>query len=109
MRKVALFMLLLVSLWWVPARAGDSTSVVAAATASEDAGFAFTLALSPLEGAIPLLTRDCPVLCKLEQGKSCPGGDPYPLTEPCYDDTRLICRSCYCSANYTWNCYPMTV
>ena len=84
----------------------EPAAVPAGATAAADAACVSSLTLNPLEGVLFLLPPSCPVLCNLEHGKSCTGT---PLTKPCYDQYRLVCRTCICSANHTWNCSPPEV
>ena len=104
MRRSTLLMLFGALLFWGVAGASEEPSAVTAnAPAAVGAACVSSLTLDPLEGAIFLLPPNCPVLCNLEHGKSCTGN---PSTKPCYDKYQLICRTCICSANYTWNCLP---
>jgi hypothetical protein len=90
-------MLVGLALAWGSASASETRSQ---STITADASFVASLAVSPLEGAIPLLPTNCPRLCSMEQGKSCPG----PATETCYDTILKVCSTCHCDGNLKWSC-----
>lgn len=99
MRRAILLSLLGLTLSWGGAKAAETPSAPAAATASSQAA----LPVGPLDGVLYMLPANCPRLCNLTQGTSCTGN---PLTEPCYDSFAKQCRTCNCTSNLTWSCFP---
>lgn len=102
MRKVFALLVLGVVLVGGAARAEGPAAPVCAAGDLETA-VSPALDLDPLQGAIPLLPRNCPVLCTNVQGTAC----SYGQAPSCYDHlSRKICLTCHCSGNNTFSCYP---
>lgn len=105
MRRAILLTLLGLTLSWGSAQAAERLSTLAAASpAAATASFQATLPAGPLDGVLYMLPPNCPRLCNLTQGTSCTGN---PLTEPCYDSFAKQCRTCNCTGNHTWSCYPV--
>jgi hypothetical protein len=104
MRRAILLSVLGLALSWGGAKSAETPSTpVATSPAAAAASFQAALPAGPLDGVLYMLPANCPRLCNLTQGTSCTGN---PLTEPCYDSFSKQCRTCNCTANLVWSCYP---